>query len=303
MSTNNASGVAQGTTGTDFYALLSVLFSRLLTLLFSLFVVFALYVGWKLRHEQIITAESGIGYALGITGGVLMLLLLIYPLRKRIRALSNFGSVKMWFGTHMLFGVIGPVLILYHSSFKLGSLNSSVALICMLLVAGSGLIGRYLYKRIHKGLYGVQKRLSEFEQSVENTETKLIGEVHLNVDLHARLISYKKTAIKQSSGLLSSTIHFFRAQIYTRLYFQKENEFLQAEIEEQGQVNDWDVTKTRKIKKSARKLLGQYFLAQRQASIFNVSERLFALWHVLHLPLFFMMIISGIIHVFAVHMY
>ena len=36
---------------------------------------------------------------------------------------------------------------------------------------------------------------------------------------------------------------------------------------------------------------------------FSFYERLFALWHVFHLPIFFMMVISALVHVLAVHMY
>ena len=36
---------------------------------------------------------------------------------------------------------------------------------------------------------------------------------------------------------------------------------------------------------------------------FNAYERLFSLWHILHVPFVFMLIISGIAHVIAVHMY
>ena len=50
---------------------------------------------------------------------------------------------------HMMLGVVGPVLVLFHADFHLGATNSNVALICMLLVAGSGVIGRYIYTRIH----------------------------------------------------------------------------------------------------------------------------------------------------------
>ena len=42
---------------------------------------------WTQRNEGHITAEYGIGYWLGITGATMMLLLLLYPLRKRIRFL------------------------------------------------------------------------------------------------------------------------------------------------------------------------------------------------------------------------
>jgi hypothetical protein len=36
---------------------------------------------------------------------------------------------------------------------------------------------------------------------------------------------------------------------------------------------------------------------------YRVYERLFSLWHVLHLPLFFMLLAAGIVHVIAVHVY
>jgi len=49
--------------------------------------------------------------------------------------------------------------------------------------------------------------------------------------------------------------------------------------------------------------LDAYFDRIVRLADFSVYERLFSLWHVLHIPLFFMMIISGVIHVFAVHIY
>ena len=47
----------------------------------------------------------------------------------------------------------------------------------------------------------------------------------------------------------------------------------------------------------------QYIQAHRQIAVFKVYERLFSWWHVLHLPLFIMMIITAIVHIFAVHLY
>jgi cell division protein FtsL len=32
-------------------------------------------------------------------------------------------------------------------------------------------------------------------------------------------------------------------------------------------------------------------------------ERLFSLWHVLHLPLFFLMVMAALVHVWATHRY
>merc|ERR1711879_716280 len=72
-----------------------------------------------------------------------------------------------------MFGVLGPTLILFHSNFSLGSTNSRVALFCMLLVAGSGLIGRYLYSRIHFGLYGKRASLVELTDLVRQNRQQL----------------------------------------------------------------------------------------------------------------------------------
>ena len=56
----------------------------------------------------------------------------------------------------MLLGIFGPVLIFFHANFSLGALNSNVALFSMILVAGSGVIGRYIYTQIHTGMSGAR---------------------------------------------------------------------------------------------------------------------------------------------------
>ncbi|MCB2092768.1 MAG: hypothetical protein KDF58_15080, partial [Alphaproteobacteria bacterium] len=118
---------------------------------FGLIVLSALFIGYRLSEYDYYSAEEGIGYMLGIIGGTMMLALLLYPLRKRIKFLRVIGSVKVWFGFHMVLGILGPLLILFHANFRLESTNSNVALFSMLIVSGSGVIGRYIYTKIHHG--------------------------------------------------------------------------------------------------------------------------------------------------------
>jgi len=66
----------------------------------SVFVV--IFLGWKNKEYSNLTPESGAGYWLGIIGGTLMLVLLLYPLRKKVRFLNIFGKIKYWFKLHML---------------------------------------------------------------------------------------------------------------------------------------------------------------------------------------------------------
>ncbi len=137
------------------------------TSIFLLVSALIVYIGSHLPTERYITPRSGLGYALGIVGGSLMLLLLLYSARKRAPWLGFLGSVTGWFEAHMVLGVVGPILILFHANFRLGATNSNVALICMLIVSGSGLVGRYIYSRIHYGLYGRKTNLSELQSSAE----------------------------------------------------------------------------------------------------------------------------------------
>ena len=104
---------------------------------------------------------SDLGYWLGVAGGIAMLLLLAYPLRKRVRALRVRGDARGFFLLHMAMGVVGPLLIVLHSRLEFGSLNATVAFVCMSLVAASGLVGRFLYGRIHRGMNGERETLAQ----------------------------------------------------------------------------------------------------------------------------------------------
>src|SRR6185503_5245651 len=98
-----------------------------------------LLVGIQLPVAHYMSPKSGLGYAIGILGGVLILSQLLYALRKRVRSLRFLGSVHGWFQTHMILGIVGPVCILIHCGFSLGATNSNIALFSMLTVSGSGI--------------------------------------------------------------------------------------------------------------------------------------------------------------------
>jgi hypothetical protein len=141
------------------------------SLAFAAAVAGSLFYGWLNSHHGHLNPESGLGYWLGIAGASAMLLLLGYPLRKRMTSLKILGSVSGWFRILMSLGVIGPALILLHANFKLGSLNSNVALLAMLTVAGSGLVGRYLFSRIHPGLYRRRAQIGKLHADVKKVLT------------------------------------------------------------------------------------------------------------------------------------
>ena len=256
-----------------------------------IFFVFAAYLiarGLLRREDSFLTAETGTGYVLGIIGASMMLLLLLYPVRKHARVMRGFGPIKFWFRIHMLLGVAGPVLILYHSNFSLGSTNSNIALICMLIVAGSGLFGRLFYSRIHDGLYGRKIELAELQSSLQ----KLKDEIDNLPEIDSELERFQQYALGYRSFL---SVLMAMPYVYGNAFLT--NRRLRKDLK--NKVNNLDARLVKKFQSG----LDAYFSQVKRVYGFSIYERLFSLWHVLHIPLFIMMVISGVVHVIAVHLY
>lgn len=258
-----------------------------------------LIVGWLSPLGRYLTPRSGLGYALGIIGGSLMLALLIYPARKRLPSLKFIGSNKAWFRIHMVFGVAGPICILYHCCYHLGATNSNVALVSMLIVAGSGLVGRYLYGRIHHGLYGKKASLAELRGEAERLKSDGGGAGRLLPEFAARLdVAEQRIAngIPLVPKALSAALLFVVGRARVRHYVHKA---LRGAAAESLAIAEH----RRALSQTADRYANARLTAARRVAEFHSCERLFGLWHVLHLPLFGMLFVAGIVHVIAVNVY
>jgi hypothetical protein len=100
---------------------------RLFLLAFVAALAAALAFGWWRRDEGYLTPKSGLGYWLGVMGAAAMLLLLLYPLSKRLRFRWGVAKARLWFRLHMLLGLLGPSLILLHSNFEISNWARSTA--------------------------------------------------------------------------------------------------------------------------------------------------------------------------------
>lgn len=276
---------------------------RLSTLVLFLLVGLVLYAGWRNREDTYLMPEAGHGYALGIIGGTLMLLLLLYPLRKKARFMRSWGSTAHWFRVHMLLGVVGPVCVLFHANFSLGSFNSNVALLCMLLVAVSGIVGRYFYTKIHYGLYGQRITLEKLYQSSAIIKEKLASSVIAAPQVVQSIESYEARVLVNPQGILDGAFRVLTLGIRTRwTYFvlRRRSERL---LKSAARNHSWSEAHLRIRCQAVQRYLSAHLAAVRKVAELGFYERLFALWHLLHLPLFLMMILTALVHVIAVHMY
>jgi len=106
-------------------------------------------------QTKAIPAAAGLfGHLLGVFGFLLMLMTeILYSLRKRSR-LARWGRMSDWLQFHIFTGLVGPFMVLLHSSWKFNGLAGALTLLTIIIVA-SGFVGRYIYTRIPRTLQGV----------------------------------------------------------------------------------------------------------------------------------------------------
>lgn len=263
----------------------------------------ALAAGWWNRDQEYLTPESGLGYWLGIAGASLMLLLLVYPLRKRMRGLRGLGSVVVWFRLHMVFGLIGPALILFHANFRLGSLNSNVAMAAMLIVALSGIIGRYLYGKVHLGLYGRKVEAREILADLKGMNDALGASLPVGDRLVDALDAFDLQAVGVRRGFCAALCKLPALAVQARLLRNRLRREVRASTLFEARKHSWSRRARGERIGAVSELVDLHLAATQKAAAFAFYERLFGLWHVLHLPLFVILIIAAAIHVVAAHLF
>ena len=244
-----------------------------------------LYLGWSLPTERYISPTRGVGYALGIIGGSLMLVLLLYSARKHFRWLRFLGPTPAWFRFHMVLGIAGPLCILFHSNFSTGAANSNVALFSMLTVAGSGFIGRYLYAHIHHGLYGRKLELGDLQASASGLREHS-GGVSFLPDLVTRLEVAERHLL--ACGPQLSLLGFLKPLV-VRLASVKArwqlHRYTRRGLRASARKSAVVASESKRLRRTANAYIDRRLAATRRVAEFQGFERLFSLWHALHIPL------------------
>jgi hypothetical protein len=253
--------------------------------------------------ERYITPQRGLGYGLGITGGSMMLLLLLYSARKRARWLRWMGGVPVWFDIHMTLGLVGPVLVLFHSNFTLGATNSNVALICMLVVAGSGVIGRYMYTRLHAHMDGKEVTFEQLKSVGERIRTQSTSITFLP-GLLDTIDAVENRWIKPPKGPIRRMLHLFSGAPRLGIARWQVHRAIARAIEAAARDESALIVRhASRLAEVARRYAERRLETGRRLAEYRTYAKLFSFWHVLHIPLFFMLLIAGIVHVIAINVY
>lgn len=268
--------------------------AKLIVLTLTLLVA---WLGYKVATGKYYTPRSHFGFYLGVVGSVMMLALLLYPIRKHVRAMQRWGALKHWFRWHMVLGLLGPGLILFHSTFQLRSLNATVALVSMLIVVASGVIGRFVYTKIHYGLYGSRATLVALQEECRSSSGAIQSHLHFAPEVEAWLAAFDRKATQPDRPVV---IMWWQACMlgWIRRYYE-----LRCAVALRRTLRGTRRPEFPQGAPQAIQLVRRYLRQAERVAEFNTYERVFSLWHILHIPLIYLLAASAIFHVIAVYMY
>ncbi len=264
-----------------------------------LFVLLLVWLAWQVRINEAYTSNSTFAYYLGLVGGSFMLALLLYPLRKRIRFLQHLGPLRFWFRFHMFAGMAGPILVLFHSTFHVRSINAMVALGSMLLVASSGIVGRYLYRRIHRGLYGCRTNQEELQQVLEKRLREVMSSMEIPIEVKAEIKNYAQLVSEIPTGRIRRLLHVASLGMRRTIAARNTHRMMARQAKMANTVLHGKLADLHDLLLN----IDEALKAVQTTAQFSTYERLFAQWHAVHIPFLFMLVITAIVHVVAVHAY
>lgn len=239
---------------------------------------------------------SRFGYALGVTGTSMMAVLLLYPLRKHVRLVRNWVPLKHWFAMHMICGITGPLLVVLHSTFRMRSLNATVAMSSMILVALSGVVGRFLYRRIHRGLNDARAVSQDLQHALAGELAEAERVIQPLPAVKQELDRFAAVASQPQLRWRGRAFHFVTLG-WKRL--RAEHRIARALARVPAAPRSPARAQLASLRRTSRGALR----AMQRVAQFAAYERLFSLWRILHVPFVFMLVVSAIVHVVAVHAY
>ncbi len=237
------------------------------------------------ESHNILKPSGILGHGFGILGSFLMITgVVIYMVRKRIKRFARSGALKYWLELHIFLCTIGPILILFHTSFKFGGIVS-VSFWSMVAVFVSGIIGRFIYIRIPHTIDGNEMNMQQINNLNTDLTIKLINDYNLDNATIDKIDNLTKVLHQGRASLNELIITFIPKYLENR----KKISLVSKELKENN-ISKYNRKQIIKIVKEKISISNKIYYLRLMQSIFKY-------WHVAHLPFAIIMLIIMFVHI------
>jgi hypothetical protein len=232
-----------------------------------------------------IPAASGLfGHGLGILGFILMLMTeTLYTLRKRTRN-ARWGRMSDWMQFHIFTGLVGPYMVLLHTSWKFHGL-AGVLVLLMVIIVGSGFVGRYIYTAVPRSADGTTLEAAELVAQLNAVEQDLDRWNATQPQAAAAL----RTMLAGEGAVGGLGVGAIFSDWINRWQWQSQIRHIAPAL--------------RTPAKTLRQIMRRRRQLRRQVSSLEMARRLLSLWHAAHVPLGITLFIAAFLHAAAAFYY
>ena len=235
--------------------------------------------------HQALKPSGAIGHAFGYAGaGMVIIGVMLYSSRKRVRALQGKGPMRSWLGVHIYLCLTGPVIITLHTAMKLHGFGV-YSFWSMWIVAASGIAGRWLYQQFPRTIRGTEMTIDDVRDERKLLRERLISVYRVReaaLDEIDRFAERSAARLK-GRGLLTLPLLFIddvaRPMRVARLRRKLQLHF------------------PAHAARQAIALVKRQVALERRVAFLEPFKRLFLYWHITHLIFFFAMFILLVIHI------
>ena len=239
-------------------------------------------------HPQYSTLKPTglLGHGYGVIGSLMITVgVILYSSRKRWRPMANVGRIKNWLEFHIFLCLFGPMLVVYHTTFKIGGLVA-VSFWSMAAVVLSGVIGRYFYVQIPKGIHGNELSSQDLVTENEKIAETLRKQFGFDADLLKLIDSVALPSRPVVEMGLMEVISFFIVNDLTR---RSRLRTLFEKLERRGLGAQ--------VLSRIRVMASRRIMLTRRIAFLQQFKKIFHYWHVVHLPFSIVMFVILSIHV------
>lgn len=232
--------------------------------------------------------SGAVGHLIGIVGASLIVAgVIMYSSRKRVGALQGRGPMRTWLNVHIYLCLTGPLLVTLHTALKLRGFGV-YSYWSMMIVAGSGILGRWLYQQFPRTIKGKEMSLEEIREE-QVFVRELLERAHkdapaalADADAFAERTVARLKAVRGPLTipwlLLDDAARPFRLAA------------LRRRVRRKGRLPAAEVH-------AVVTLVQEQITIARRLAFLGLFRRLFLLWHITHLIFFFAMFVLLVLHV------